>query len=149
MIDFPLAGLARAFGPLLSLVGQKVYVFVEVSMGQDKPYALTVLNRSNYRIILEALQADPDGFPELGNGWHLSDSKLFQQKLLQPGQRLRMYLTPRDIGEEKIRRFKVQYSTVLFSKKVPRAVQVADCEFPLQENTVSVQSTWPKRDLSQ
>jgi hypothetical protein len=118
-------------------------------MGQDKPYALTVLNRSNYRIVLEALQADPDGFPELGNGWHLSDSKLFQQKLLQPGQRLRMYLTPRDIGEEKIRRFKVQYSTVLFGKKVPRAVQVADCEFPLQENTVSVQSTWPKRDRSQ
>jgi hypothetical protein len=146
--EIPLAGLARVFGPLLSLFGQKLYVFVEVSFGQDKPYALTVLNRSNYRIVLESMQAAPDGFPEIGSGWSLNDSKLFQQKLLQPGQRLRMYLTSQDIGVEKTRRFKVQYSTVLFGKKIPRAVQVADCEFPLIENTVRVRSTWPKRNPS-
>lgn len=149
MIEFPVAGLARVFGPLLSLFGQKLYVFVEVSMGQDKPYALTVINLSKYRVVLETLQADPDGFPELGNGWHLNDSKFFQDKLLKPGQRLRTYLTTQDIGEEKVRRFKVQYSTVLFGKKVPRALQVEDCELPLHDNTVSVQSTWPKRNGSQ
>lgn len=140
MAELPLAGLTRVIGPLLSLLGQKLYVFVEVSMGQEKPYALTILNRSGYQIVLENLQVDPDGFPKNGNGWHISDSKLFQSKVLQPGQRIRMFLSTKDVGEEKVRHFKARYSTQILGWKVPR-IQVADCEFPTLENTIRVRST--------
>jgi hypothetical protein len=99
------------FGKLLEILKQKAYVYVDVCFGADveAPYRLTVANHSSYDILLLGLNVMPDGFPDIDNGWQLNNSKLFENKILKPHQKIRFVLRGQDIGEYATRRFKVNY----------------------------------------
>ena len=126
---------------LLDLFRQKIFVFVEVSGGLEKPFALTVVNRSRFEVSLESLNVDPDGFPDDANGLILSQSCFLKNQLLLPGQRIRFFLSSSDVGAQTKRRFRAQYSTLLWRWKVPRSVQVADAKFDLDAQMLRVRSS--------
>ena len=136
--------IGRAFGKVLELFGQKVYVFVEVSFnsGGDKPYCLTVVNNSKYEVEIEKLLVSPDGFPTSDNGWLLNESKLFHNQLLKPTQKIRFYLENKDILEMPEREFKVTYKTKVFGWLIPRTEESCLHTFNLETQKLRVCSTF-------
>lgn len=134
--------LATGIGKLLELFKQKAYVYVEVSFNHVPPFCLKVVNNSSFEIEIESLEVTPDGFPSDGNGWHLNDSSVFQNKILKPGQKIKFYLDRENIGEAKKREFRVKYHTLVAGKKVPRKEQSCVHVFEHETNRVSVVATF-------
>lgn len=137
MSDFAGVGIiGTMIGKMLEFFGQKVSVYIEISFNHDKPYRLIIKNRSGYDVLIDQLIVTPDGFPSKNNGWMLNDSKLFQNKKLQPGQKINVYFTHQDIGEIEKREFKVQYHTLIAGISVPRKEESCIHLFEKMENTV-------------
>ena len=136
-----LSGIVGAVSRLLELFQQKAVVFVDVCFGDDKPYTLTVSNRSRFDICLEELVATPDGFPFIENGWCIKDGSLFRNKRLKPGQKIRIRLSAKDIGTQTHRTFSITYSTYLGKLKVARLVQRCEHEFEQSSQTIGVRAT--------
>jgi hypothetical protein len=132
----PLSSVVRW---LFDVFGQKVFVFVEVSFnkGHGKPYCLKVVNLSKYEVLIEQLHVTPDGFPEDGNGWHLSESKIFQNKILKPSQSIKMYLETKDIDKQPDRSFHITYKTKLFKWFIPRKQESCKHSFNVKEQMIS------------
>lgn len=126
---------------ILNIFKEKAYIYVEVCFGAPKPYALTVVNRSNFKLVIEHLIVTPDGFPNAENGWTLNVASLFKQKALAPGQKIRFLFRSIDIGDEPLRKFTVRYNTVLFGRTIRRPVQTTEYNFDDVSNRVRVSKT--------
>jgi hypothetical protein len=135
------SGLGSVVGAVLEFFGQKVWIYVEVSFNNDPPYCLKVVNRSRYEVEINEVIADPDGFPETNNGWHLSESNLFKNKRLKPGQKIKFYLKRDQIGHPGQRKFAVKYNTILKGRAVPRKEQSCEHYFDLSQHGVSVHTS--------
>jgi hypothetical protein len=136
-----IGGLFGVLARVLDILQQKAYIYVDVTFGADVPYCLTVLNRSSFDILLVHLLATPDGFPTPDSGWQLNQSQLFKNKILKPGQRIRVQLRHQDIGEVAHRRFKIEYCTLLKGKRIPRLQQSCEHDFVRADHTVTVSSS--------
>ncbi|SHG39252.1 hypothetical protein SAMN02745206_03773 [Desulfacinum infernum DSM 9756] len=132
------SGLFGILARILDVFQQKAYVYVDVTFGADVPYCLTVLNRSSFDILLLHLLAIPDGFPTTDNGWRLNQGSLFKNKILKPGQKIRVLLRHQDIGELTHRKFKIEYCTLLRGRQIPRLQQTCEHEFISTDHTVTV-----------
>jgi len=130
-------GAGAIFGVLnkvLEFFQQKAFVYVDVALGVENPFCLTVVNKSTFDVLLKSLTSDPDGFPEIDNGYLLSQSDLFKNKLLKPGQKIRFYFKPKEkIGK---RIFSINYCTVIKKKEIPRYKQ--SCEYDFDSATYSL-----------
>jgi hypothetical protein len=130
-------GAGALFGVLnkiLEIFQQKAFVYVDVALGSEKTFCLTVVNKSTFDILLKKLTAEPDGFPDIKNGYLLSESDLFNNKLLKPGQKLKFFFKPKEkIGK---RVFSISYSTVIKNKEIPRYEQT--CEYDFDSATYSL-----------
>ena len=134
-----IGGFSSLLSKLLEIFKQKAYVFIEVNAHTEKPYVLTVMNRSGFDVLLNSIKVEPDGFPAEDNGWLLNKSRLFKNKRLKPGQRIRLFITAKELGKYEKRRFIINYSTYITENKlVPRLEQLCEHEFTPMEQTLSV-----------
>lgn len=138
-------GIGGIFSMLLNMIleffQQKAAIFVEVSFGLEKPFAITVVNQSRFDILLNHLIVRPDGFPSVSNGWSINDANLFKDKLLKPGQQIRLYLSNNDIGENGKREFSINYSTIVLGHKIPRYEQTCEYNFDRDSHSIKVTSS--------
>lgn len=133
------SGVLGLISRMLEFFRQKAFVYIEVAFNTDKPYCVTVMNRSGFDILLHKLTVSPDGFPTLGNGWSLTAAGLFNNQRLKPGQRIRLFLSPENIGEGSVRNFTISYSTYLTEKfLVKRYEQSCRHEFDVSKQTIHV-----------
>ena len=129
--------IVSVFGKMLEFFQQKAYVFVDVSFGEDKPYRLTVVNRSTLDVYLNELRAEPDGFCMQSTGWDILKGDLFRSKVLKPGQRICLNFSPQDLGADGKKNFTISYCTIIKGRKIPRYEQ--SCEFTFDRDTYTVQ----------
>lgn len=129
-------------GKLLEFIQQKAYVFVDVSFGDEQPYRLTVVNRSNYDVHLNELRAEPDGFYMRSTGWDVLKGDLFRNKVLKPGQRICLNFSSQDLGADGKKHFTISYCTIIRGKKIPRYEQNCDFVFDRDAYTVQVSRSW-------
>ncbi len=54
-------------------------------------------NNSAFKVRIDHLDVQPDGFPEVDWGWRLGESGIFRDKELQSEQRIRIALSPKQI----------------------------------------------------
>lgn len=137
-------GITGAFGllnKLLEFFQQKAFVYVDVSFGTKRPYAITVVNRSRFDVHLLHLSVDPDGFPTVNNGWSVNDADLFRDKMLKPGQTIRLCLTSNDIGTNGRRTFVITYLTIVRGKRIRRYEQTCTYDFDRDAHSVRVTSS--------
>lgn len=142
-VDVPIGGIAALFGRVLDLFRQKAFIYVEVSFGLPLPYALTVVNRSSFQLLVENLLVEPDGFPTEDNGWSLSRVSLFRGQLLEPGQRIRFFFATPDLGSNPLRKFSLTYETRVFGRRIPRSKQRCEYDFSGRSNIITVTSSFP------
>lgn len=143
MLEIPIGGLIGLVGRSLDLIKQKIYVYIEVSFGAPKPYALTVINRSSFFVEVQSLDVEPDGFPDEGNGWHLSGAGLFKGQRLAPGQRIRFLFEAPQLGDNTLRQFSARYCSYLFGRRIPRSIQTTVYRFDARSHTVPVMASLP------
>ena len=136
-----IGGIFSLLNKILEFFQQKAAVYVEVSFGLEKPYAITVVNQSRFDILLNHLIARPDGFPSVSNGWSINDAQLFKDKLLKPGQKIRLYLSNNEIGKSGKREFSINYSTIVRGKKIPRYEQTCEYNFDRDSHSIRVTSS--------
>ena len=136
-----ISGILSFLSKLLEFFQQKAAVYVEVSFGLEKPYAITVVNQSRFDVLLNSLIVKPDGFPNVGNGWSINDAQLFRDKPLKPRQKIRLYLSSNEIGENGKREFILNYSTMAYGKKIPRYEQSCKYNFDRDSHSVRVASS--------
>ena len=90
-----------------------------VTFNRESSYCLTVINRAKFDVFLHDLEVSPDGFPEPDNGWLFSESNVFRNKKLLPGEKIEFNLSSKDFGNVGTREFIINYNTIIFGKKVP------------------------------
>jgi hypothetical protein len=137
MIGAMIEPLLRLVDVVLALFRQKVFVFVEVTANTDKPYMLTVKNKSGFEVLIDHLKVCPDGFPHPRGGFNLGTSGLFSDKKLQPGERIRLALSLQDVGDEPTRRFIVYYKTLILGYRVPRKERSYEHTFEKEKHSLT------------
>ncbi len=131
--------LTKYIPVLATLLGQQVFVLVKVERSETTKYTLKIKNSSKYSIEIVKLIANPPVLLKKRSWTSFNDSKLFQNKLLPPGESIDFVFYPSNINNLRDTfLFKAEYVVLLLFNKIKMRKTTKEFSFCPQDYTVQI-----------